>query len=817
MFVIGAFDTRITFYSQQVRALSLVHALRDQGVLHDGLRVAVVGGGAAGVTAAAAVALLAQVNVTLYERAEDVLPLQRATMRRRLDPHIYGWPEVGSDDPIAALPLLDWKSGPARNVREDVKGEFDAIVHAANPRLRVYTRHNVVAARAVGNGIQLDFRRDARAGEVPDAVDGQVPGQATFDLLLLAFGFGLEPDLAVPGVPSASYWDEAGIPVAEFQGRPTPRFLISGNGDGGLIDLVAAASADFDHAGTIQEIVRQPNIEQIITTLATIDEQALTAFQDGAGFDFLAAYDAQLRAVLEGLGLFDLVAGKLRPGVRITLQTLKPEAFSIETATLNRLAAYLVIRSLEAGAQTDFVHVHASDLVPVAVPLGATYAAPLWFTCSGQTFGVDRAIIRRGPQRAAARAPFADLLTGYEATHAAWRKLHGAEARVPKLSGTAREAFLNVARASHLPLPIHIQRELQQHLPTVLRAQAEAAGVRWSGDLAPEGIGELWDADGNTADILVPSAPHALADVATAVVRLVLHAHRATLVGNPGDWKAFSDPLTSASSHATHLASLPIRPGPVGGTQNPQSRTAADVAGALHLAMNRWVLQAVHTTLQTFTATGRDPGHVVGFAAAADLRARMRQIWDGWRTQFLADSILLDRFLRLTICAEDDDARQDEARVIVGPHKLPHITRAIAASLAIAAAWPDTAPKGDRPGNLSRILAAVPPWHGHTCAADLICREPTAIAATNYMWRTHFVVLSQLDTPLSVISLAQSGFAEVDEQQPSLAQPGSSGLFLTLDASFRTAAEAGLAALITLLGEVETQHFTRLSAAVVQE
>lgn len=92
VFVIGAFDSRITFYSQQVRALSLVHALRDQGILYDGLRVAVIGGGAAGITAAAAAALAADVTVDLYERADDVLPLQSATRSRRLDTHIYGWP-----------------------------------------------------------------------------------------------------------------------------------------------------------------------------------------------------------------------------------------------------------------------------------------------------------------------------------------------------------------------------------------------------------------------------------------------------------------------------------------------------------------------------------------------------------------------------------------------------------------------------------------------------------------------------------------------------------------------------------------------------
>lgn len=813
--MIGAFDSRITFYTQQVRALQLVHALREQGILYDGLRVSVVGGGAAGVTAAAAAALIVGANVDLYERGDEVVPLQRATSRRQLDPHIYGWPAVGSDDPIAALPLLDWASGPSRAVRDDVKAEFEAIIQATAPRLKVHVRHNVVASRTAGAAVQLDFHRDVRAGEEPDAPDGHKFGQATFDVLLLAFGFGLEPVQAIPGVQSASYWDEAGIPVAEFAGRPTPRFLISGNGDGGLIDLVAAASANFDHARTIGDIVRQPNIDQIAPQLLEIDRQAFAAFQAGNGFDFLAAYDASLRADLLGLGLFDLVANRLRPGVRLVLQTLRPEVFSIETATLNRLAAYLVIRACEDGAQTDFTHVHGADLTPIPQPAGADYQAPLWFVCAGQTFGVDRAIIRRGPERAVARAPFVDLIAGYDIAHTDWRQLHGADAIVPKLSTDAYQSFLGLARNHHLPVAGHLQRSLHQHLPVVVRAQAGAGLIRWSGDLMPERIADAWAAGINSVEVLAPGTPASLGPVAPALVRLVLHSGRATLVSDPGTWRAFADPLTSASAHTQHLASLAIRAGPVGGTQNLRQEPAATVATTLHSAMNRWMLSSIDMIVQAYTASGRDPSNVIGFVAAQDLRQRMRDIWAAWNAQFLANNELLDRFLRLTICAEDDDARQEEARVLVGPHKLPHIARAVAAALAIAAAWPDTGPRAQRPGNLSRTLPVGAPWQGHACAAELISREPAAIAAASHMWRTHFVVLSQINTPLSVVALAQTGLADVDQEQPSLDQPGGGGMFLTLDAAFRAAAEASLAAVTSLLSDIEVSHFQRLSAAVI--
>lgn len=817
VFVIGAFDSRITFYSQQARALSIVHALRDQGVLHDDLRIAVVGAGAAGLSAASAAALLSNARVDLYERADEVIPLQRASQRRQLDPHIYDWPRVGSTDPEAELPILDWTAGSALDVRRDVKQEFEGILAATSPRLSLHLRHEIVAAREVGGGaLQLDCRRDPRPGEVSNDPDGKVFGQATYDLLILAFGFGLEVLQSVPGAPGASYWTDAGVPVAEFEGRANPRFLISGNGDGGLIDLVAAASAHFDHAGMIRAIVGQPNIETIFERLTAIDARAFAAFRDGAGFDFLATYDAEIHDDISALGLFDLVSSRLRPGVRLTLQTLKPEVFTVESATLNRVAAYLVVRACERGAQTGFDHITGGDLAVTTAPQNALYEAPLWFSCAGQTFGVDAAIIRHGPGRLKAREPFVDLLRDFSDSHKAWLALHGESIVVPRLSEAARLAYIDAGRSFQLPIPNHVQRRLQAQQPTLVRVQPDAGAMRWSGDLAPDAVAALWNSGANSFDILVLGPPLPLGPVAAALIRLALHAVRASLVANAADWRTLVDSLTTGSAHAEHLASPIIRPGPsAAANRNPRSMSASDLAATLHRALNAWMLDALHRTIDNFTSTARDPGNVVGFRAAADLRVRMAVIWSGWRPQLEADPQLLDRFLRLMICAQDDDERQDEARVLVGPCKLNPIIRAVGAALAIAAVWPETSPRGDRPGNLLRNLATGDSHRGHACAAELIDREPTAIAAAAFMWRTDFIVLSQVNTPIGLAARAEAGIGEVEHDQPGIAdRMGAGGVVVTLDEAFRKAAEIGIVELETLLNTVEANHFSQLAAAI---
>ncbi|WP_022976824.1 ABC-three component system protein [Nevskia ramosa] len=808
--MIGAFDSRITFYSQQVRALSIVHALKATGVLNDGVHVAVVGAGAAGVTAAAAAALLGNVHVHLYEREDDVLPMQRATSRRRLDPHIYGWPNVTSDDSIADLPLLDWKSGPARDVRNDVADEFAAIKQAVPHRLNVYTQNNIRDVRPVGGRLELDIRRAPRVGEISRDIDGQIQDGNVVDLLLLAFGFGLEAGEVFPGVPNTSYWLDGGVPGPQFEGNATPRFLVSGNGDGGLIDLVAAASANFDHAGTIEAIVNQPDIDSITSELLAIDHEALAALREGRGFDFIGEYDARIRPDLERMGLIARMAGRLRRGVRLTLQTLKPEVFSIETATLNRVAAYLVIRACALGGQAEFRHFHGADIAKCDAPSPLPYPALYWFTCSGQRFGVDKVIVRRGPDRITARVPFANVLAGYEDAHKDWSALHGTDAIVPRLGAAARAALKAKAREFLIPAAKHSVRHRRQHEPNAVRIQRDEAMIRWSGDVAPAEVTQLWDSGQNELEVLVPGSPDSLGPVAAALVRLVLHARNASFVGDPTDWKAFVEKWTSKSTHAENLSSPPIRPNPSGVTRDPTLATSDDIALSLHKGMSRWLLGQMNVTIEKFVSLGRDDSYTVGFVAAPDLRSAMRTIWHVWRGQFEADDALLDRFLRLVICAEDDDARQDEARVLLGPNRLSVVTRAVAAALAIAAAWQDTAPRNSRPGNLSRGLDAF----GHACGAERIGGRPMSIAAVSFMWNTDFVLLSHLTAPPTVEFLAQSSLAEVGDKQPRLSQPGNGGMFMALDSAFHSATEAGLAAMTEFVKSVEHRHFERLRAEV---
>src|SRR5215216_2027340 len=67
IYILGSFAKRVTFYSQQVRALNLIDALCKTGVVSEDSRVGIVGAGVAGVTAAVTAARRG-LSVTLVEK-----------------------------------------------------------------------------------------------------------------------------------------------------------------------------------------------------------------------------------------------------------------------------------------------------------------------------------------------------------------------------------------------------------------------------------------------------------------------------------------------------------------------------------------------------------------------------------------------------------------------------------------------------------------------------------------------------------------------------------------------------------------------------
>lgn len=809
LFVIGSFDRRITFYSQQVRSLSLVHALQELGYLHANPRIAVVGGGAAGVTAAAAAALVTQSQVVLYESADALLPLQSATDRRRLDPHIYDWPAHDTTDPVADLPILDWESGPCRAVRDDVLLGFEDIAVRLAPRLTRRLRHRIAALTRTADGYQLDITDLDAPPPMPGA-----ELREQFHMVILAFGFGVEPSEPVAAIQSASYWTDAGVPVAEFAGRPTPRFFVSGAGDGGLIDFVAAGARDFDHAGMIRLISEHPGIAALKPVLADIDVRARAEDAHGARFDFLAAYDAELLQALNDIGLVAAVAQQLRPGVQLTFQTQRGELFDVSTATLNRLAAYLTIKACAGDAQRSFCHLPCGTVTRIDAPDPAPVAAPFWLDCDGEVVPADAVIVRRGPQRNLVRAPFDAHLASFDATHKEWLARHGDATLVPKLSGPARSLFKEAARSAGILSP-RLQRLAAVQLPISVQLVREGANVRWSGAIPAEQLLRTWS-EQQPFEIILPDAPDALGAVSGAVLRVACHSTNCRLHAAPALWSQHVRALSLESLHAEGMAMPAILGGnPGGAAQDPVSLPPDILARRIHRSLDSWLLARLDEHLQPFFASNADPGRPINLKAANDVRAAMAATWAVWHASFTDDLALLNHFFRLMVCAVDDDDR-DAAQILVGPSKWPLILRGTAVALAIAAAWQATSPKIVRPGNLVRLRNGDSEWTGHGCAADMINGDEMSLCAASFMWQTQFVILV-VKSAIEISRIAERPFAQIDTDQPGLSDTEGSGpVIMSISRDFIEAAAAGLAELRALLTAVEARHFEALEKTIMK-
>lgn len=277
-FIVGTFERGITFYRQQVRALNLVHAMtapkpgKSSAPFKPGLKVAVIGGGAFGLTAAAA-GVWVGLDIHLFEKSQVLIPVQRGCDTRWLHPHYYDWPKAGSDDPQAHLAILDWRAGTAGQVADQME--------------RVFDYHSKRAKRAPGRlditlgAAQLEIRVPQGRRKSPFVIvcrrnDGeQYIGQ--FHAIIYAVGFGMEhgEDLSFGrGVP---YWRNDHLSQIDMR-HPTRKapYLISGTGDGGFTDLFRLTISNFRHERIFHELFGDMH-HDLLASLQKVQAKARSA------------------------------------------------------------------------------------------------------------------------------------------------------------------------------------------------------------------------------------------------------------------------------------------------------------------------------------------------------------------------------------------------------------------------------------------------------------------------------------------------------------------------------------------------------------
>jgi hypothetical protein len=238
----------VSFYSQQKRAFNLVSALWMENKLADGDEVGVIGAGLAGITAAAAARILG-CKVTVFEANEAPFHQQHGNHTRFIHPNVIDWPDDGSKSPETDLPYLNWTAGECASVIDEIEDQWEWLgIQYAKPAI-----YQVV-----------DFQND---GAYITTTKPYLYNK--YKVVIIAVGFGIEDQF---GLNQKSYWSDEHW--HQLLSTSNKRILVSGTGDGGLIDCMRLVLLKFDQGEILDRVMTHPPLMEIGEQLIDADREA---------------------------------------------------------------------------------------------------------------------------------------------------------------------------------------------------------------------------------------------------------------------------------------------------------------------------------------------------------------------------------------------------------------------------------------------------------------------------------------------------------------------------------------------------------------
>jgi len=246
LYVVGPFAERVSFAAQQRRALSLVWGI-DQDLRRAGQprglwrkKVGVVGAGLAGLTCSLALAAF-ESSVWIFDEQLRALNRMMKADHRDIHPTINFWPREELEV-TTFLPFLNWFQDSCDGVLKRVWDEWETLQSQTNLIKRIESGCTVHRIGAQGDHWNIEAT----------TTDGRTLPKTSFDILILATGFGTER--IVLGADSAGYWEAERDPIGPLvkaESSPCHHHVISGTGDGGLIEVLRLLYGKF-RAGSIE-------------------------------------------------------------------------------------------------------------------------------------------------------------------------------------------------------------------------------------------------------------------------------------------------------------------------------------------------------------------------------------------------------------------------------------------------------------------------------------------------------------------------------------------------------------------------------------
>lgn len=274
-YIIGIFESGITIYKQQLRALNIFNSLHVTRKITKGTRIGIIGGGIAGLTFAAA-ALKARAVVHIFEKKDTFIPIQSGCYTRQIHPHIYDWPGDDASVPYADLPVLTWTAGQTKEFCESIIAQYKEIVdsferigESKSRYLTEHLEHNItdIIYRASEKEYAIQSHKIVPSESDPnDSSVNLMPkgqSQSFCDIIIYAIGYGLERS---NHDEEKTYWKD--LPL--HQSNSTNKYFISGTGDGALMDLIVLKLKDSSYDFLLKAIEENDHSNRLRTELEKI-------------------------------------------------------------------------------------------------------------------------------------------------------------------------------------------------------------------------------------------------------------------------------------------------------------------------------------------------------------------------------------------------------------------------------------------------------------------------------------------------------------------------------------------------------------------
>lgn len=602
LFFIGSADRRITFYAQQVRALELIHALHVRGRLQPDDRVAVVGGGGAGLMAAAALGALGT-RVEVLEASNRKLHRQ-AGSQRLLDPRIYDWPDLGALNRDANLPFLTWERETANAASIGLSAAFAALP------IECIMRPNAPV-------VAVDWATDRWEVTV-----GNGPPEA-FTKVIIAAGFGDERGCGV--AEAQDYWARTGPPEPATQNA---RCLISGIGDGGLTDMLTLAIRDFDHRSFTEQFLSSARARDLSEAV----DRAESAAKQAGDRDLTPHYDAHVEPVLQAWGVTAYLRPKLHGDRSLVVNAERGSLIERGAAArLNQVMAYAVSKAMTAVGPARF-QLAAGRLQTVeACAGGRKRAVGIGLVGGGHLEDFDLVIVRHGPRRDAHLAWLAGKYEAFQAHRTQLATTDPEAEAPPRLTGATYD-FFERAMSDRMPAPFPAQNATAREMRSKqIVIEADPA----TGHVAERGSVSLRDAINNDLsglEVHVRGEAPTFGEFGIALARAVRSTSgRVTLTTPPAalaGWRQLWEAVGPRAAPA---------PGPF-------APVLAPTAGELSALIDSLLLSKLDLALQEFWEAGVCPqmGEV-----HATIRAEMQPRWLEWQESLSANPRLLSEVLGL--------------------------------------------------------------------------------------------------------------------------------------------------------------------------